>query len=179
MMITLVGNTESRNTTTSRVPSYVPQMIETISGSSHRATTHVSKERGTRSKSRLRVTKLPIERRAGQMHVIKLKVESMKSASARIHSIHTSIKERHIRTRESSRGKTRSGQLHITGDGTRVGVRISNEIKVTLRIGRTQESRIDTTGTSKIGVPRGNISESRKIKKVNLELKTWRGTPSI
>jgi hypothetical protein len=63
-MVALVGNTESRDATTSGVPRDVPQMIEAISGSSHGPTIHVSKKRSTGgSKSGLRRTKVLIEGR--------------------------------------------------------------------------------------------------------------------
>jgi hypothetical protein len=91
VMVALVGNTESRDATTSRVPSHVPPVIKMVGGSSHGHTIHMSKKRSSEGKSRDGVTKLTIERRARQTHFMKFEVQGMKSTSTGIHSIHRSM----------------------------------------------------------------------------------------
>jgi hypothetical protein len=68
---------------------------------------------------------------------------------------------------------------NITGDGSRVRVRVGNKIKITLGIRRTQESRIDVARITKIGVPLRDIGQSRQDKKVNLKCETRRGISGI
>jgi hypothetical protein len=96
MMVAFVGNTESRDVTTSRDPSHVPQMIKAIGGSSHRTAIHMGKKGSTGGKRGLGVTELLVERRTRQVHCMKPEVESMKSTGARVKSIKVSIKEGHI-----------------------------------------------------------------------------------
>jgi hypothetical protein len=103
----------------------------------------------------------------------------MESASARIHGVHTSVKESHIRARKISRGKTMNGQRYIVGDRARVRVIIGHEIEITFGIGRTKESRIDIARTSKIGVPFRDIVQGREIKIVDPVRETRQGAPSI
>jgi hypothetical protein len=102
MVVALVRNTKSRDAMTNGEPSYVPQIIKMICGSSHGPAIHMSKKRSTGSKSRLGGTELLIDGRTRRIQGTKLEVESMESTSARINTVNASIEKSHVGRRKSS-----------------------------------------------------------------------------